>query len=565
MARVVQGATSTTVDLPSFLSALKAVRQGDFSARLPDHWTGIAGKVADTFNEVVEMNQRLASELERLRLAIGQHGKITELASVGPVSGAWADSVANVNSLVASLAQPTSEAARVIGAVAKGDLSQSMALEVDNRPLEGEFLRSAKTVNLMVEQLRSFAAEVTRVAREVGTEGKLGGQADVKDVAGTWKDLTDSVNSMAGNLTAQVRNIADVTKAVAAGDLSRKISVDVRGEILDLKDTVNRMVDQLRSFAAEVTRVAREVGTEGKLGGQADVKDVAGTWKDLTDNVNSMASNLTGQVRGIARVVTAVANGDLRRKLTLEAKGEIAELADTINSMIDTLATFADQVTTVAREVGVEGKLGGQARVPGAAGTWKDLTDNVNQLAANLTTQVRAIAEVATAVTKGDLTQSIKVEAQGEVAALKDNINEMIRNLKDTTLKNSEQDWLKTNLAKFSRMLQGQKDLLEVGRLILSELAPVVSAHRGAFYLLDASDDQQRLKLLAGYALEAEAPTTFQIGEGLVGQCAREKRGLLLETVPANYVRISSGRGGGTPASLMILPVLFEGDVKGVI
>ncbi len=417
----------------------------------------------------------------------------------------------------------------------------------------------------MVDQLRSFAAEVTRVAREVGTEGKLGGQADVKDVAGTWKDLTDNVNSMASNLTTQVRNIADVTKAVAAGDLSRKISVDVRGEILDLKDTVNRMVDQLRSFAAEVTRVAREVGTEGKLGGQADVKEVAGTWKDLTDNVNSMASNLTGQVRGIARVVTAVANGDLRRKLTLEAKGEIAELADTINSMIDTLATFADQVTSVAREVGVEGKLGGQARVPGAAGTWKDLTDNVNQLAANLTTQVRAIAEVATAVTTGDLTREISVDARGEVAVLKDTTNEMIRNLRETTLKNSEQDWLKTNLAKFSRMLQGQKDLLEVGRLILSELAPVVSAHRGAFYLLDASDDQQRLKLLAGYALEAEAPTTFQIGEGLVGQCAREKRGLLLDTVPANYVRISSGLGGATPASLIILPVLFEGDVKGVI
>ncbi|MGH7347543.1 MAG: HAMP domain-containing protein, partial [Candidatus Rokuibacteriota bacterium] len=390
-------------------------------------------------------------------------------------------------------------------------------------------------------------------------------QADVKDVAGTWKDLTDSVNSMAGNLTAQVRNIADVTKAVAAGDLSRKISVDVRGEILDLKDTVNRMVDQLRSFAAEVTRVAREVGTEGKLGGQADVKEVAGTWKDLTDNVNSMASNLTGQVRNIARVVTAVANGDLRRKLTLEAKGEIAELADTINSMIDTLATFADQVTSVAREVGVEGKLGGQARVPGAAGTWKDLTDNVNQLAANLTTQVRAIAEVATAVTKGDLTREIAVAARGEVAVLKDTTNEMIRNLRGTTLKNSEQDWLKTNLAKFSRMLQGQKDLLEVGRLILSELAPVVSAHRGAFYILDPSDEQQRLKLLAGYALEAEAPIAFRIGEGLVGQCAREKRGLLLDNVPASYVRISSGLGGAAPASLIILPVLFEGDVKGVI
>src|SRR5437899_389334 len=592
MARVVQGATSTTVDLPSFLRALKAVRQGDFSARLPDHWTGVAGKVADTFNEVVELNQRLASELERLRLAIGQHGKITERASVGPVSGAWADSVANVNSLVASLVQPTSEAARVIGAVAKGDLSQSMALEGDDHPLEGEFLRTAKTVNLMVEQLRSFAAEVTRVAREVGTEGKLGGQADVRDVAGTWKDLTDSVNSMAGNLTAQVRNIAEVTTAVANGDLSRKITVDVRGEVLELKNTINPMVDQLRSFAAEVTRVAREVGTEGKLGGQADVRDVAGTWKDLTDSVNFMAGNLTGQVRniadvtkavamgdlskkitvdvkgeilelkntvntmvdqlssfaaevtrvarevgtegilggqaqvkgvsgtwkdltdsvnfmagnltsqvrGIAKVVTAVANGDLKRKLTVEAKGEIAALADTINGMIDTLATFADQVTSVAREVGVEGKLGGQASVPGAAGTWKDLTDNVNQLAANLTTQVRAIAEVATAVTKGDLTRSIRVDASGELAVLKDNINEMIRNLRDTTQKNSEQDWLKTNLAKFTRLLPGQKDLMAVAKLILSELAPLVSAQHGIFYLMEDAGTEPRLRLLSTYA-----------------------------------------------------------------
>src|SRR5947209_3407711 len=382
----------------------------------------------------------------------------------------------------------------------------------------------------MVDQLRSFAAEVTRVAREVGTEGKLGGQADVKGVAGTWKDLTDSVNSMASNLTGQVRNIAAVTKAVANGDLSEKITVDVRGEILGLKDTINTMVDQLRSFAAEVTRVAREVGTEGKLGGQADVKGVAGTWKDLTDNVNYMATNLTNQVRGIARVVTAVATGDLKQKLTVEAKGEIAALADTINSMIDTLATFADQVTTVAREVGVEGKLGGQAKVPGAAGTWKGLTENVNQLAANLTTQVRAIAEVATAVTQGDLTRSITVEAQGEVAALKDTTNEMIRNLRDQTLKNTEQDWLKTNLAKFSRMLQGQRDLTTVGRLILSELAPVVSAQQGEFYVLESADDRSTLTLLASYAARGTGSMReyFDLGEGLVGQCALEKQKILL-------------------------------------
>ncbi|MGH9442728.1 MAG: response regulator, partial [Thermoanaerobaculia bacterium] len=361
-----------------------------------------------------------------------------------------------------------------------------------------------------------------------------------------------------------VRNIADVTKAVANGDLSKKITVDVKGEILELKNTVNTMVDQLSSFASEVTRVAREVGTEGKLGGQAEVVGVSGTWKDLTDNVNFMAGNLTGQVRGIARVVTAVANGDLTRELTVEAKGEIAELADTINNMIGTLATFADQVTSVAREVGVEGKLGGQASVPGAAGIWKDLTDNVNQLAANLTTQVRAIAEVATAVTKGDLTRSINVAALGEVAALKDNINEMIRNLKDTTLKNSEQDWLKTNLAKFSRMLQGQRDLLAVGRLILSELAPVVSAQQGVLYRLDSSGDEPELRLLASYATTERKPV-LGLGEGLIGQCAVENQKILLPHVPDDYIHISSGLGEAAPLNVIVLPVVFEGQVKAVL
>src|SRR5437762_4762725 len=428
----------------------------------------------------------------------------------------------------------------------------------------------------MVDQLNSFSAEVTRVAREVGSEGKLGGQAKVKGVAGTWKDLTDNVNFMAGNLTGQVRNIADVTKAVASGDLSKKITVDVKGEILQLKDTINTMVDQLSSFADEVTRVAREVGTEGKLGGQAQVRGVSGTWKDLTDNVNFMASNLTNQVRGIAKVVTAVANGDLKRKLLVEAKGEIAELADTINSMIETLATFADQVTTVAREVGVEGKLGGQASVPGAAGTWKDLTDNVNQLAANLTTQVRAIAEVATAVTKGDLTRFVQVDASGEVAALKDNINEMIRNLKDTTIKNNEQDWLKTNLAKFTRMLQGQKDMLTVGKLILSELAPVVSAQHGVFYVVEtpkeenpeeAEHNESYLKLLASYAFRSRknVGNKFSLGEGLVGQAALEKERILITNAPNDYVQIASGLGQAPPTNIIVLPVLFEGQVKAVM
>jgi signal transduction histidine kinase/DNA-binding response OmpR family regulator/HAMP domain-containing protein len=358
-----------------------------------------------------------------------------------------------------------------------------------------------------------------------------------------------------------------VTTAVANGDLSKKITVDVKGEILELKNTINTMVDQLRSFAAEVTRVAREVGTEGKLGGQAKVEGVSGTWKDLTDSVNMMAANLTSQVRGIAKVVSAVANGDLKRKLAVDAKGEIAELADTINSMIETLATFADQVTTVAREVGVEGQLGGQAKVPGAAGTWKALTENVNQLAANLTTQVRAIAEVATAVTKGDLTRSITVEALGEVAALKDTINEMIRNLRDTTRKNTEQDWLKTNLAKFSRMLQGQRDLTNVGRMVLSELCPVVSAQFAEFYVLDAAGEAVQLTLLASFGSDGKDALGKRVGlgQGLVGQCALEKQQVLLNNVPADYIRITSGLGGAAPRSVLVLPLIFEGQVRGVL
>ncbi|HEY9908682.1 MAG TPA: response regulator, partial [Thermosynechococcaceae cyanobacterium] len=432
----------------------------------------------------------------------------------------------------------------------------------------GEILELKNTINTMVDQLNSFASEVTRVAREVGTEGKLGGQAEVRGVAGTWKDLTDNVNLMGGNLTGQVRNIAEVATAIASGDLSKKITVDVKGEILDLKNTINTMVDQLSSFASEVTRVAREVGSEGKLGGQAQVRGVAGTWKDLTDSVNLMAGNLTAQVRGIARVVTAVANGDLKRKLMLEAKGEIETLADTINEMIDTLATFADQVTTVAREVGIEGKLGGQAKVPGASGTWRDLTDNVNELAANLTTQIRTIAEIATAVTKGDLTRSISVQAEGEVAILKDNINQMIANLRETTQKNTEQDWLKTNLAKFTRMLQGQRELETVSKLILSELAPLVSAQQGVFYMLDGTENQSSyLKLISTYAYRERRhlANRFHMGEGLVGQCALEKERILLTEVPSDYVQISSGLGASTPTNVVVLPVLFEGQVTAVI
>src|SRR5213078_903348 len=435
----------------------------------------------------------------RLSKVVGKEGKITQRGRVKNARGGWETAIRSVNELIDDMVQPTAEVSRVIGAVAKGDLSQSMSVEIDGRPLRGEFLRIGKVVNTMVEQLASFASEVTRVAREVGTEGKLGGQARVKGVAGTWKDLTDNVNAMATNLTGQVRNIAEVTTAVARGDLSKKITVEVKGEILELKDTINVMVDQLNAFAEQVTGVAREVGTEGILGGQAEVPGVAGTWKDLTDSVNLMAGNLTDQVRGIARVVTAVANGDLRRKVVFEAKGEIAALADTINEMTDTLAIFAEKVTTVARKVGVEGELGGQASVPGAAGTWKDLTDNVNQLAANLTGQVRAIAEVTTAVTEGDLTRSIRVEASGEVALLSRKINEMIRNLKETTQKNMEQDWLKTNIAKHTRMLQGQRDLRTVADLILTEVAPLVSAQFGAFYIVETRvGDEPVLRMTAG-------------------------------------------------------------------
>src|SRR3954468_3446616 len=385
------------VDLTAILTSLQSMRDGDFSVRLPGTWVGLAGKVADTFNDIVSANQHMAEELKRLGQVVGKQGMTRERARFHESRGAWGEMEVSVNTLVEDLLRPTTEVTRAIAAVAQGDLTQGVRLDVDGRPLEGEFLRSANLVNTMIQQLGVFTAEVTRVAREVGTEGKLGGQAQVPDVAGTWKDLTDNVNLMASNLTGQVRNIAEVATAVASGDLSRKITVDVRGEILQLKEAINTMVDQLRSFASEVTRVAREVGTDGKLGGQAVVPGVAGTWKDLTDNVNVMAVNLTEQVRGIVKVVTAVANGALNQKLTVNAKGEVAALAETINNMTDTLATFADQVTTVAREVGVEGRLGGQANVPGAAGTWKDLTDSVNSMAGNLTAQVRNIADVATA------------------------------------------------------------------------------------------------------------------------------------------------------------------------
>jgi CheY-like chemotaxis protein/signal transduction histidine kinase/HAMP domain-containing protein len=556
-------AGSLTSQVRNIAAVTTAVANGDLSKKITVDVKGEILELKNTVNTMVDQLNSFASEVTRVAREVGSEGKLGVQAEVKGVAGTWKDLTDSVNFMAGSLTAQVRNIAEVTTAVANGDLSKKITVDV-----KGEILELKNTINTMVDQLNSFASEVTRVAREVGTEGKLGVQAYVRGVGGTWKDLTDNVNSMAGNLTAQVRNIAEVATAIANGNLSKKITVDVKGEILDLKNTINTMVDQLSSFASEVTRVAREVGTEGKLGGQAQVTGVAGTWKDLTDNVNSMASNLTAQVRGIAKVVTAVANGDLKRKLMLDAKGEIETLADTINEMIDTLATFADQVTTVAREVGIEGKLGGQAKVPGASGTWRDLTDNVNELAANLTTQVRAIAEVATAVTKGDLTRSIAVETQGEVAVLKDNINQMIANLRETTQKNTEQDWLKTNLAKFTRMLQGQRDLETVSKLILSELAPLVSAQHGVFYLMETSETHPPyLKLLSTYAYRERKhlANRFQLGEGLVGQCALEKERILITEVPQDYIRISSGLGEAAPLNAVVLPVLFEGQVTAVI
>jgi HAMP domain-containing protein/signal transduction histidine kinase/DNA-binding response OmpR family regulator len=553
-------ASNLTNQVRNIAGVTTAVAKGDLTTKITVDARGEILELKNTINTMVDQLSSFASEVTRVAREVGTEGKLGGQADVRGVAGTWKDLTDSVNSMAANLTTQVRNIAEVTTAVAKGDLSRKITVDV-----RGEILEVKNTVNTMVDQLSSFAAEVTRVAREVGTEGKLGGQAEVRGVAGTWKDLTDSVNSMAGNLTAQVRNIAQVTTAVANGDLSRKITVDVQGEIFELKSTINTMVDQLNSFASEVTRVAREVGTEGKLGGQAEVRGVAGTWKDLTDNVNSMAANLTTQVRGIAKVVTDVANGNLKRKLVLETKGEIAELADTINEMIDTLALFADQVSNVAREVGIEGKLGGQALVPGAAGIWRDLTDNVNQLAANLTTQVRAIADVATAVTKGDLTRSIAVEALGEVAALKDNINEMIVNLAETTRKNTDQDWLKTNIAKFTGMMQGQRDLVTVSRLLLSELTKLVGAQHGTFYITD--EEQDSLKLLAAYASNSHdgVPKQFRMGQGLVGQCGLEKHRILVTDIPKDYITISSSLGAATPLTIVVLPVLFEGETRAVI
>ena len=536
-----------------------AVANGDLSRKITVDAKGEILELKNTVNIMVDQLSSFADQVYRLARDVGVEGK---LGGQADVRGTWKELTDNDNGLASNLTNQVRDISAVATAIARGDMSRKVTVEV-----RGELLDLKNTINTMVDILSSFADEVTRVARDVGVEGKLGGQAAVRGAAGTWRELTDNVNLMASNLTIQVRDIAEVTTAVANGDLGRKITVEVRGELHQLKNTINTMVDQLGSFASEVTRVAREVGLDGVLGGQAEVRGVSGTWRELTDNVNVMARNLTEQVRGIAQVVTAVANGDLERKLTLAARGEIATLVETINDMIDTLSVFADQVTGVARDVGVDGRLGGQADVPGAAGVWRDLTNNVNELAGNLTNQVRAIRDVATAVTQGDLTRSITVEARGEIAQLKDTVNQMIRTLADTTQVNEEQDWLKTNVARFTRMLQGQRDLLTVARSILSELAPLVDAHHGAFYMVHVEDGEPLLELFATYAYQERktVANVWRFGQGLIGQAALERKRILVTKAPPDYIQITSALGEAPPHAIVVVPISFEGEVKGVI
>ncbi|HET9733339.1 MAG TPA: HAMP domain-containing protein [Acidimicrobiales bacterium] len=556
-------ASNLTGQVRNIAQVATAVATGDLTKKITVEAKGEVAALADTINSMTDTLRAFADEVTRVAREVGTEGILGGQAEVKGVSGTWKDLTDNVNSMASNLTNQVRDIAQVATEVARGNLGQKITVQA-----RGEVAALADTINSMTDTLRAFADEVTRVAREVGTEGKLGGQAQVDGVSGTWKDLTDNVNQLAGNLTGQVRNIAQVTTAVAKGDLTQKITVDVQGELLELKSTINTMVDQLSGFAAEVTRVAREVGTDGRLGGQAEVPGVSGTWKDLTDSVNYMADNLTDQVRNIAQVTTAVALGDLTQKITVDARGEILQLKNTINTMVDQLSGFAVEVTRVAREVGTEGRLGGQAEVGGVSGTWRALTENVNQLAANLTTQVRAIAEVSSAVTQGDLTRSITVEATGEVGELKDTINQMISNLAETTRVNNEQDWLKSNLARISAMLQGQRDLRTVSRLIMSELTPLVSAQQGAFYMGEPNADGHSVyRLIASYGFRARkgVHTAFKEGEALVGQAVLEKQAIIVTDAPPDYVRIASGLGEAAPVSIIVLPVVFEDQVLAVI
>ncbi|MFD5607167.1 HAMP domain-containing protein [Streptomyces sp. NPDC127064] len=555
-------AGNLTTQVRDIAQVATAVAKGDLSQKIDVPARGEILQLKETVNTMVDQLSAFADEVTRVAREVGTEGRLGGQAKVPGVAGVWRDLTDSVNFMAGNLTNQVRNVAQVATAVAKGDLSQKITVDA-----RGEILELKNTINTMVDQLSAFADEVTRVAREVGTEGRLGGQADVKGVSGTWKALTDNVNVMASNLTGQVRSIAQVATAVARGDLSRKITVAAEGEVAALADVINTMVDTLSAFADEVTRVAREVGTEGRLGGQAHVPNVAGTWKDLTDNVNSMANNLTGQVRNIALVTTAVARGDLSKKIDVDARGEILELKTTINTMVDQLSAFADEVTRVAREVGTEGRLGGQAEVEGVSGTWKRLTENVNELAGNLTRQVRAIGAVASAVAEGDLTRSITVEASGEVAELKDNINSMVESLRETTRANQEQDWLKTNLARIAGLMQGHRDLPVVAELIMDELTPLVSAQYGAFYLAEDGEHGPQLRLVGSYGRpdDDERPTRFSFGHSLVGQAARSRRTITVDELPHGYVTISSGLGQAVPTALILLPILFEDQVLGVI
>ncbi|WP_171907220.1 HAMP domain-containing protein, partial [Streptomyces abyssalis] len=553
-------ASNLTSQVRNIAQVSAAVAQGDLSQKITVDAKGEILQLMGTVNTTVDQLSAFADEVTRVAREVGTEGNLGGQAEVRGVSGVWRDLTDNVNIMASNLTSQVRSIAQVATAVADGDLSQKITVDA-----KGEILQLKTTLNTMVDQLSAFADEVTRVAREVGTEGNLGRQAQVRDVSGVWEDLTDSVNSMALNLTSQVRSIAQVTTAVANGDLSKKIDVDARGEILELKDTVNTMVSQLRAFSDEVTRVAREVGTEGNLGGRAQVHGVSGVWKDLTDNVNFMTTNLTSQVRNIAQVATAVANGDLSKKIDVDARGEFLELKTTLNTMVDTLSSFSAEVTRVAREVGSEGQLGGQARVEGVYGTWKGLTTSVNELAGNLTTQVRAIAEVASAVTQGDMSRSIAVDARGEVAELKDNINVMVANLRETT---RTKDWLESNLTRIAGLMQGQRDLVEVADLILRELTPLVNAQAGAFFLVGAGGRPgEELEFIAGYGTSGSDDTGSPDSplRGLLAQAVSEKKRILIEDAPPDYVRVESGLGSAPAANILILPILFEDRALGVI
>ncbi|OOQ46701.1 histidine kinase [Streptomyces antibioticus] len=558
-------AGNLTAQVRNIAQVATAVARGDLSQKITVDARGEILELKNTLNTMVDQLSSFAQEVTRVAREVGTEGQLGGQAEVQGVSGTWKDLTQSVNFMANNLTIQVRQIAEVTTAVAKGDLSKKITVDA-----KGEILELVTTVNTMVDQLSSFAEQVTRVAREVGTEGILGGQAHVPGVTGIWKDLSDNVNLMAKNLTMQVRNISQVAAAVANGDLTRMVTIEARGEVQQLADTFNTMVKTLSSFADQVTKVAREVGTDGILGGQAHVPGVAGTWKDLTESVNQMASNLTGQVRNIAMVTTAIAKGDLTKKIDIDARGEILELKTTINTMVDQLSSFAEEVTRVAREVGTEGQLGGQARVRDVDGTWRDLTESVNEMAGNLTRQVRAIARVATAVTRGDLNLKIDVDASGEIQELQDYINKMIANLRDTTIANKEQDWLKGNLARVSALMQGRRDLEDVASLIMSELPPLVAAQHGAFFLAmpsaDGTDDPYELRMLGSYGYSmGSMPTSFRPGEALVGTAAEEKRTILVENAPSGYLKISSGLGEAPPAQVIVLPVLFEGQVLGVI